>query len=89
MFSTEQVLLEHTEITSIVRCRSITGGLDGKQCSPAWSIYYDEFMTNILQVHRCTLNMFQLNTLRQWILTIWLELGSYHLQMNEMSILNK
>lgn len=54
MFSTEQVPLEHTEITSIVRCRSINGGLDGKQCSPAWSINYDEFMTIILQVHRCT-----------------------------------
>lgn len=54
MFSTEQVPLEHTEIISIVRCRSVNGGLDGKQCSPAWSINYDEFITNILQVHRCT-----------------------------------
>lgn len=54
MFSTEQVLLEHTDITSIVGCRSINGGLGGKQCSPAWSINYEEFMTNILQVHRCT-----------------------------------
>lgn len=54
MFSTEQVPLEHTEITSIVRCRSINGDLDGKQCSPAWSINYDEFMTNLLQIHRCT-----------------------------------
>lgn len=54
MFSTEQVPLEHTEITSTVRFRSINGGLGGKQCSPAWSVNYEEFMTNILQVHRCT-----------------------------------
>lgn len=132
MFSTEQVLLEHTDITSIVGCRSINGGLGGKQCSPAWSINYEEFMTNILQVHRCTawsydeqyfknrktlkikragkkdlcdftqfvtdknlwifcqkLNMFQFNTIRQWIFTIWLELGPHHLHMNEMSVLKK